>query len=308
VHINPGTGGGTRRHGKLFQSGDSSLKRCGIVSSKGADIVRAEDRDEEMEFALVDELVDDDRERERVDRSSSRRSGNEKWNWVREDGVEGRLRVKEIKGAEIRRAGGASGGEDSCHARREKRGGCGSRGGTENEVLELSSGEQGKAIGVIISKGVPARGGAKSSELIAVKSVEGIRSNSGRGARRRRGTKVKTLSNVVVGRGVGRGGGGRKSRLGKGEPEIERERRKGEPIVEGRRVDSRAKSKIRDTVRASRGVGGNSRGDGVAIVVAKTESDQIVDEEESRTNGDAAIASLKRSVVGATGDMAESGD
>ena len=40
------------------------------------------------------------------------------------------------------------------------------------------------------------------------------------------------------------------------------------------------------------GIGGDGVGDGVTILVAKTESDQIIKKEESRANGSATTASL----------------
>jgi hypothetical protein len=45
--------------------------------------------------------------------------------------------------------------------------------------------------------------------------------------------------------------------------------------------------KIGDTVRAGGGAGGDGLGDWVTLVVAKTESNPIVDEEKSRSNGSA---------------------
>ncbi len=45
--------------------------------------------------------------------------------------------------------------------------------------------------------------------------------------------------------------------------------------------------RIGDTVRAGGGDGGDGHGDWVTLVVAKTESDPIVDEEKSRSNGSA---------------------
>ena len=118
MHVNPCARRRAGRHGEFLQSGDGGLKGGSIIASKSADIIRAEDGDEEVEFTAIDEFVDEKGERERVDKSSSSGGGgNGKWDWVREDKVEGLLKIKEIEGSKIRGAGGASRVEDGSHAR-----------------------------------------------------------------------------------------------------------------------------------------------------------------------------------------------
>ena len=85
--------------------------------------------------------------------------------------------------------------------------------------------------------------------------------------------------------------------LGKGKPEIERERLSRNPVIDGRRIDSRTKSKIGDARRAGGDVGGDGDRDRRADVAVKTKGDKIVDEEESRANRAATTDSFKSGVV-----------
>jgi hypothetical protein len=148
------------------------LKRCCIVASNCADIVGTINGDKEVKFATIEEFVKDEGKRERVDRNAKRRSGNQKWRWVRKDGIESRLGIKKIKGPEIQGARGASGGENCGHTRGEKkRGSSGGRSRTENKVLELRSGEEVEAVRVIVRKDVLAGGGAESGKLIVVEEI-----------------------------------------------------------------------------------------------------------------------------------------
>ena len=58
VQRDPSTGGGMAgRHGNFLESRDGGLERGSVVAGEGAHIIRAEDRDEKMEFAAIDKFV-----------------------------------------------------------------------------------------------------------------------------------------------------------------------------------------------------------------------------------------------------------
>lgn len=187
--------------------------------------------------------------------------------------IKGCLKVEEIEGSEIRGAGGASRVEDGSHARGEDRGcrSSGSSGRAENKILDLDGREKRVAVDVIIRKDIGAGVRAESIKFIRVEGVELGRGNGGvtKGGGRRWGSKIEALRDAIDGgRGVGRG----KRSLGKSEPEIEGNRRKRETVIESRRVNGGSESKVGDTVGAGGGVGGDSLGNRVTMMVAKTES------------------------------------
>ncbi len=98
------------------------MEGSGVVTGEGTNIVGAEDGDEDVKFALVEELVERDEQGERVDGDAVSGDSDEKRNRVRKGEVESILRIQECKGAETRRAGGGRRAEDGSHARRERAG------------------------------------------------------------------------------------------------------------------------------------------------------------------------------------------
>ena len=100
----------TRSHGDFLEGSDGCLKRSCVIAVESADIIGAEDRNEEQEFAAIEEFVKGSRERSRVDGDTGGRSDQEEWSWVRKDGIESWLRVQKVEGTETRRRGGAGGG------------------------------------------------------------------------------------------------------------------------------------------------------------------------------------------------------
>jgi hypothetical protein len=80
-------------HCGFLQSLQRGMERGGVVSLEGADIIRAENRDEEEELALIDKFIQRDKKGERIDRDAGGRDSDEKGNGLRKDGVEDGLGI-----------------------------------------------------------------------------------------------------------------------------------------------------------------------------------------------------------------------
>jgi hypothetical protein len=220
------------------------------------------------------------------------------------------LRVEDIKPPEIGRAGRASGSKNCMHARRN-RGSSGSgrrnTGGTEEKLLELFSGEQRIRCRGIVREEVGAGLGAEGGEGGGVKVIKGVNSE-GNGRNRRRqtggsgGGEREALGDLVEDRGGGRDTNGLTER----EPKVERERRERKARIDGRRGDGGTKSEIGDASRTDGGVGRDIGGCGGAVEITEAKSDEILEPEESRSNGGAAARSLETSIVRTTRNVPES--
>ena len=124
------------------------MKRSGVVTSKGADIDQSVNWNEEMEFALIDECIENGEKGERVDGYAIGGDSDKKRDRLRKGGVEGSLGVQEVKRAKIRQGTGSRGGKNHRHTRREGWEGRGSSSSSSvNKELKLNSREKQKAVG-----------------------------------------------------------------------------------------------------------------------------------------------------------------
>jgi hypothetical protein len=96
---------------------ESGVKRSGVIPSKSAHIIGAEDWDEEMEFTLVEELVQGGGKGERIDRNAVGRSRDEERDWFGKGRIKSGLRINKFKGSKIRRARSGRRSEDGSHTR-----------------------------------------------------------------------------------------------------------------------------------------------------------------------------------------------
>ena len=69
-----------------------------------------------MELALIDVVVQQDKERTGVDGDTTGRRGYEQRDRVRKSGVKSVLAIQKVERAIIRRAGGGGGSEDGRHS------------------------------------------------------------------------------------------------------------------------------------------------------------------------------------------------
>jgi hypothetical protein len=159
----------------------------------------------------------------------------------------------------------------------------------EDKLLELFSGEQRITGRGIVGEEVGACLGAEGGEGGGVKVIKGVNSKgNGRNRRPRTGgsggSKREARGDLVEDRGGGRDSNGLRER----EQKFERERRKRKARIDGRRGDGGTKNG---------GVGGDIGGNRGAVEITEAKSDEILEPEESRSNGGAAARSLETSIV-----------
>ena len=107
---------------------------------------------------------------------------------------------------------------------------------------------------------------------------------------------------------VGSGRRGDEDGLGKGAPKFEKEGGNGDHGANNGWIDGGTKCKIGDASRAGGGISGDRTRDGGTCMVAKADGGEVVDKKESGPNGEVATAGFNCSVVGATGNVAQSSD
>jgi len=149
------------------------MEGSNVVSVGSANIVRAEDRQEQTKFTLINIRLESSKEGERVDRNTGGGRGDEERNRLRKSEIESGLRVEEIEGSIVRRTRGVGRGKDSSHSGRKSsksRESRGSSGRTKDQKLELGRSEEAQAAGLVIRQDIDASGGCKSSFVGGAKS------------------------------------------------------------------------------------------------------------------------------------------
>ena len=97
------------------------VKGSSAIAVSSTDIIRAVDRKEDLELALIDKSMDDCQGRGRVNRQrcrevEKRRHGKER-NRIGKHAVKFSLKVEKLKRTRVRRAGVVRRSKDSCHTR-----------------------------------------------------------------------------------------------------------------------------------------------------------------------------------------------
>ena len=96
-----------------------------VIGVSSTNVVGTENREENLELALVDKCMDDCRDRSGICGQGYRAVGSRRCdierNGIRERAIEFALRVEKFKRAEMRRAGIGIGSKDGGHARRQGR-------------------------------------------------------------------------------------------------------------------------------------------------------------------------------------------
>jgi hypothetical protein len=291
---------------------NSGVQRSCVVAIRGADIIRAENGNENSELAAIDKKVDGGEKRSRIDGDArGGRNSEEQRDGVGKGGIKSRLRVKKVERAKIRWSRGRSGRrKDGKHTRGEERSSRRGRRRTGKERTELVGGKKDITVGVVVGKEVGAGGRAESSEVGGGKGFEvGSGERSGRRRRARpRSRKEGTIGSRSGGRSRGKGGRRSEEGLRESEPKIERMAEGRNARVDGCRMDGRAESKIAKAGWASRRVSGDNSSDGIAFGIAETKTNEVMDAEEGGADRRTDSSGLQSSVIRAAGNVAKSRD